>query len=398
MKYVRRSLRYIVRLHCSSLSLPLTTLLMVFLVLLPIVPTRSAVQYGQFFAATNSLELRSKVVAINQAVEAARAALKIPGLALAIVKNDRVILMQGYGLRDVDAKLPVTPETLFNIASITKTVTALAVVISADKGRISLEDSPRKFLPYFKLRDPEADSRVNLRDLLSHRTGVPNDLGGDWFNRYYSRESLIKAAMQSKATGTFRKHFSYNNFMVLAAGEALGKAYHTTYEDVVRNLVFIPLGMQKSTFSVAAMEQTGNFSLGYSHEKSRVQFPLNRIHFLERVAPAAALNSSVHDLAQLLRLFLNRGVLNGKRLMSDQAFNEMQASHSTTRRGHYALGLFIEDRGGHRIYYHTGGVSGYGSRFEFMPDHNLGFVVLTNVNDDRLPEKVREVVYKNLMD
>jgi CubicO group peptidase (beta-lactamase class C family) len=84
--------------------------------------------------------------------------------------------------------------------------------------------------------------------------------------------------------------------------------------------------------------------------------------------------------------------------MSDQAFNEMQASHSSTRSGHYALGLFIEDRKGHRIYFHTGGVSGFASRFEFMPEHNLGFAVLTNVDDSRLPKAVREIVYKNLME
>ncbi|MEX2116719.1 MAG: serine hydrolase domain-containing protein [Bacteroidota bacterium] len=348
--------------------------------------------------AIDSLELSAKLTAIHNAIEAARVAANIPGMAVAIVKDDQVILMRGYGFRDVEAKLPVTTETMFNIASITKTVTALAIVISADKGRISLEDSPRKFLAFFKLRDSDADSRVNLRDLLSHRTGVPNDLGRDWYNRYHSRESLIKAAMQSKSTGTFRKHFSYNNFMVLAAGEALGKAYQTTYEEVVRNLVFVPVGMEKSNFSVAAMEQTGDFSYGYSDEKFRRKFPPSRINFLEREAPAAAMNSNVRELAQLLRLFLNRGVVNGTRLMSDQAFNEMQASHSTTRSGHYALGLFIEDREGHRIYFHTGGVSGFGSRFEFMPDHGLGFVVLTNVDDNRLPKAVREIVYSNLVD
>lgn len=346
----------------------------------------------------DSLELQSKLSAIHKAVESARVAANIPGMALAIVKDDRVIFMRGYGFRNVEERLPVTAETMFNIASITKTVTTLAIVISADKGRISLNDSPRKYLAYFTLRDPEADSRVNLRDLLSHRTGVPNDLGGNWYNSHQSRESLIKAAMQSKPAGTFRKHFAYNNFMVLAAGEALGKAYQMTYEKAVSELVFIPVGMEKSSFSLIRMQETGNFSYGYSNDKSRTRYPLNRLAFLEREAPAAAMNSNVRELAQLLRLFLNRGVLDGKRLMSDQAFNEMQASHATTRSGHYALGLFIEDRDGNRIYYHTGGVSGFGSRFEFMPERNLGFVVLTNVDDNRLPKAIREIVYENLVE
>ncbi len=356
---------------------------------------------GQGFLGANnpdSLRLAATLSRIDKAIESARIEHNVPGLAVAIVSNDGVIFIQGYGFRNVEERLPVTAETMFSIASITKTVTTLAIVISADKGRISLNDSPGKYLSYFKLRDSEADSRVNLRDLLSHRTGVPNDLGGNWHNNYRSRESLIKAAMQSKPAGTFRKHFAYNNFMVLAAGEALGKAYQTTYENVVRDLVFIPVGMDKSSFSLSTMQETGNFSYGYSNDKSRTRYPLNRLNFLEREAPAAAMNSNVRELAQLLRLFLNRGVLDGKRLMSDQAFNEMQASHATTRSGHYALGLFIEDREGNRIYYHTGGVSGFGSRFEFMPERNLGFVVLTNVDDSRLPKAIREIVYRNLME
>lgn len=121
----------------------------------------------------DTLPLPTRLTAIADAIEAQRRSLGVPGAAVVIVRDDRVLLLRGFGLRDAEAGLPVTPQTLFHIGSCTKPFTALAAVISADHGVVSLDDPPRKFLSYFTLRDPEADAKVTLRDLLSHRTGVP---------------------------------------------------------------------------------------------------------------------------------------------------------------------------------------------------------------------------------
>jgi CubicO group peptidase (beta-lactamase class C family) len=112
----------------------------------------------------------------------------VPGASVVIVSGDSVILSRGFGFRDAAIRLPVTPRTRFVIGSCTKPFTALAAAISADRGLLSLDDSPRRFLPYFHLRDPVADGQVALRDLLSHRTGMPDHLGGRWFERFGTRE------------------------------------------------------------------------------------------------------------------------------------------------------------------------------------------------------------------
>lgn len=340
-------------------------------------------------------DLPARLAAIERAVEEQRQSLNVPGAAVVVVRNDSVVLSRGFGLRDVEAELPVTPRTLFAIGSCTKPFTALAAVISADQGLLSLDDPPRKFLPYFRLRDPEADSGVTLRDLLSHRTGVPDDLPAGWFERYPTHEALIRAAMGSRPAGTFRQVFHYNNYMYLAAGEALAAVHQVPFDSGMARLILGPLGMQSSTLSVVAMEAAADFSRGYGPDRDRL--PTESLAFLDGIAPAGAIVSNVEDMAQWLRLMLGGGVLDGRRLVSEAGMKEILADAVRTQGGHYGLGLFNEDWHGHRLYSHPGGVLGFGSRCEFLPDQGLGWVVLTNVDDQALPKEVREIVYRSLV-
>src|SRR5262245_59513258 len=125
-------------------------------------------------------DISARLAAIEKAVEAKRRELNVPGLSIVIVQDGRTLLLKGFGLRDVKRKLPVTPDTLFPIASCTKAFTAMAAVIAVDEGKLSIDDSPKKYLPYFKLTDPDADAQVTIRDLLSHRTGIGEDDARIW--------------------------------------------------------------------------------------------------------------------------------------------------------------------------------------------------------------------------
>lgn len=312
--------------------------------------------------------------ALEPAIEAERARLGVPGAAVVVVRRDSVILLQGFGLRDVPAGLPVTPKTLFSIGSCTKPFTALALVLGADQGILSLDDPPRRYLPYFALRDPAANAQVTLRDLLSHRTGVPDDLPYGWFERYPTHEALIRAAMQSHPDGAFRTAFHYNNYMFLAAGEALAVAAGS------------------STRRSAA-----NVSRGYSPPPNPKPMPWDTLAYLSGIAPAGGINASVADMAQWLRLMLGRGVLEGRRLVSDSGYRQLLTPMVHTSGGAYGLGLFIEEWHGHRLYSHPGGVLGFGTRCEFVPDLDLGWVVLTNVDDQQLPKAIRDLVYTALV-
>jgi CubicO group peptidase (beta-lactamase class C family) len=345
---------------------------------------------------TTGLGLR--LAAVAQGIEEKRRLLNVPGVAVAIVQDDRVLMTEGFGLRNQEALLPVTSKTLFAIGSCTKPFTALAAVISADEGRLSLDDPPRKFLPYFRMRDPQASANVSLRDLLSHRTGLmmyESDAG--WYERYPGRERVIKFAMMSKPVGKLRERFQYNNFMYLAAGEAIAVAHHSAYETVIATRIFQPLGMRSSNLSLSAMQKSGDFSYGYGLQKSRPRFPLGSLRFLDGIAPAGAINSNAEDLAQWLRLMLGAGTVDGKRLVSKAGFQQMLEPAIATAGGHYGLGLYIENWHGHTTYYHPGGVTGFSTRCEFVPQLGLAFVILTNVDDNTLPKQIREVIYANLV-
>ena len=342
----------------------------------------------------------ARVAAIVAEADTLRRHFGVPGASLVIVSGDSVILSRGFGFRDVAARLPVTSRTRFVIGSCTKPFTALAAAIGVDRGLLSLDDSPRRFLPYFHLRDPVADGQVAMRDLLSHRTGVPDDLGGGWFEKYGTRENLIKAAMARPATGAFRRAFNYNNYMFLAAGEAVAAANHDTYENVIQREIFDPLGMRSSGMSLSEMEASPDFALGYEGESdsARTAVKPTGLYYNVAIAPAANINSTADDMGRWIRMLVSRGMVDGRRIVSERALNELLTPAVTTASGgRYALGWFVESWHGLTLYSHPGGVKGYGTRCEFLPEQRLGWVVLTNVDDQRLPKGIREAVFEHVL-
>lgn len=359
----------------------LITLLLGLLVALPIGEARLACQAVATPVRTaEDPELAAALAAIEKAVEERRQSLHVPGAALVIVKDEQIILLKGFGLRDVERKLPVTPETLFGIASCTKTFTALAAVISADEGKLSLDDSPRKYLPYFKLRDPEANAQVTLRDMLSHRTGL-EEYGNDefWHDDYRTTVQIIRNGMRAKPTARFRAQGQYNNAMYVAVGAVIGKAQHSTWQEVVRSRIFQPLGMIGSNFSIRAMRQTTDFAWGYDEQ---TQTRLNEAA-PDNSTAAGAINSSAKELGQWLRLLVGGGSVDGKRLVSAQGWQAMLTRHSDVFHDHYGLGLWIiepKKMGGQYWYMHPGGAYGYSADVVFSPEAKLGFAILANTN------------------
>jgi CubicO group peptidase (beta-lactamase class C family) len=340
----------------------------------------------------------ARVAAIVVEADTLRRHFGVPGASLVIVSGDSVILSRGFGFRDEAAQLPVTPSTRFVIGSCTKPFTALAAAIGVDRGLLSLDDSPRRFLPYFHLRDPVADGQVAMRDLLSHRTGVPDDLGGGWFEKYGTRENLIRAAMARPATGPFRRAFNYNNYSFLAAGEAVAAANHDTYENVIQHEIFDPLGMRSSGMSLSEMEASSDFALGYDGDSVLSPVRPTHLYYNVAIAPAANINSTADDIGKWIRMLVSRGTVDGRRIVSERALNELLTPAVTTGSGgRYALGWFVESWHGLTLYSHPGGVKGYGTRCEFLPEQRLGWVVLTNLDDQRLPKGVREAVFEHLL-
>jgi CubicO group peptidase (beta-lactamase class C family) len=342
--------------------------------------------------------LNAKLRAISEAVDLKREELHIPGASLAVVKDDKVILLTAFGDRDVQNRLPVTPDTLFAIGSSTKAFTAMTVMMSADEGKLHLTDSPRKYLPYFKLHDSDADQKITISDILSHRSGL-NRTDLAWYTGKLKPAEIIRVAGMAKPTAKLGEKFQYQNVMFLAAGEIVAKVQKVSWTAFVSRRLFRPLGMESTNLSVPVTLDAPDHSLGYTWDedtKKLVRLPMRDIVC---VAPAGAINSNARDMAQWVRFLLNGGAVNGKRLVSEKGFAELTEKRiALAPTVGYGYGWFLRDWHGHKVVEHGGNIDGFNAQVALMPDQHLGFVLLTNVSASPLGTQTMETVWSNLVD
>ncbi|MFO0982843.1 MAG: serine hydrolase [Planctomycetota bacterium] len=348
-------------------------------------------------AAPREATLAERLASLCQRLDQRREALRIPGMAIAVVKDDQVVLARGFGLRDVEQGLPATEATLFSVGSTTKAFTAMLVAMLADEGKIGLDDPVRKHLPYFHLHDPVADGAVTVRDLLCHRTGITR-CGWLSMGNKASREDVLRQLAEAEAYAPFRTRFLYNNEMYLAAGECAAHAAHATWEALVAQRLLQPLGMTSTNLSVTEMQKDGRASKGYKWIAGEQRFEPLPMRTLSVIAPAGAINSNALDMAQWVRFQLNRGVLDGRRLVSDRQFDEMWKSQMVMGSGSsYGLGWMLHERDGHRVVEHGGNIDGFAAEVGLFPGDHVGFVLLSNVTASALQGESVRLVFDALI-
>ncbi len=349
--------------------------------------------------AAASADYSKQLQIVEEKTEARRKELGIPGMSLVIVKDDQIIFMKGFGYKELENQTAATPDTQFAICSTTKAMTALTVLMSQDEGKLTLDDSPKKFLPYFKINDPEIDKNITIRDLLSHASG----LGGMdllWLPGKLSRVEVIKAAGEAKPTAKLREKFQYQNVMYATAGEVVAKVQKKPWEQVISDRIFAPLGMTNSNFSVTKMQKTKDFSLGYIHNSRLKETTLLPFRNIDEIGPAGSMNSSARDMAQWLRFILNGGTVNGKRLVSENGFQEWlkpQIKISPNSRISYGLGWNLTEWNGKKVVNHAGGIDGFNALVSMIPEKKLGFVMLTNVSGSGLGGELATLIWQNLI-
>jgi CubicO group peptidase (beta-lactamase class C family) len=312
----------------------------------------------------------------------------VPGMAIAVIKDDQIVFAKGFGVRELGESTPVDEHTLFAIGSCTKAFTAAALAMLVDEGKLRWDDPVTKYLPWFQMYDPYVTREMTVRDLLSHHSGLQT-FGGDliWYHSTYDRNEVIRRVRFLKPTSSFRSKFGYQNIMFLAAGMVVQAVTGKSWDDFVRERLFLPLGMQDTNTSIQALKPGGNFAAPHNERdgKLRVISYCNA----DNIAPAGAINSSVSDLAQWIRLQLDRGLYQGKQLFSGAASREMwsaqtvmpvseQAERLGTHFQAYGLGWVLNDYNGRKLVSHSGGLDGMISQVGLMPEENLGVVILTN--------------------
>ncbi len=309
----------------------------------------------------------------------------MPGAAVAVIQDGKVIHSKGYGYRDVKKQLPVTPETLFAIGSITKSFTVLTLGTLVDEGKLDWDMPVREYLPGFKLYDPVTTERLTPRDMVTHRSGLPrHDLM--WYNSTFTRKEMVERLRYLEFTKDIRTTYQYNNLMFMTAGYMAGQLVGATWEDLVRQRIFSPLGMKHSNFSVEDSKKDANAALPYQ----KVKEELKEIPFrgIDEVGPAGSINSCIDDLSRYLLLNLSKGKYGGRQVVSESNLSQMHTPQMVTgdsflrwpEVGHtaYGMGWTVSTYRGFKMVQHGGAIDGFNALVAFLPQKNVGAVILLN--------------------
>jgi CubicO group peptidase (beta-lactamase class C family) len=321
----------------------------------------------------------------------------VPGIAVAIVKDSKIVVAKGYGIRKLGDSTPVDEFTMFGIGSNTKAFTTAALATLVDEGRLSWDDPVYQRLPGFVMYDPYVSHEMTIRDLLTHRSGM--GLGeGDllfWPHSTYTREEVIYKLRFMRPASSFRSHYAYDNLLYMTAGQIIPAVTGTSWDDYIRQHIFAPLGMNHSNVSNTAFKPGDDYAFPHSNVDGKLQvIPFGE---LDNAGPAGSINSCAADMAKWVQLQLNRGkfVDRDGHLFTEQRSKEMWSAQTILPVGDpppplaglkanfadYALGWGLRDYHGRKLVGHTGGVGGFVSRVMLVPEENLGVVVLTNAEE-----------------
>ncbi len=246
-----------------------------------------------------------------------------PGLAVGIVHGDSLVFARGYGVRSLGSLEPVDEHTLFAVASNSKAFTAAVLGMLVEDGDLDWEDRVIDHLPDFQMWDPWITREIRVRDLLTHRSGLAT-FGGDhlWIGATNDRAEIISRVRFMEPVGPFRASFHYQNLMFLVAGQVGSAAAGASWDEMIATRIFEPLGMSESNTSVRDLAGLPN--VASPHEVVQGQLRVVDYDNVDGVAPAAAINSNIVDMASWMRLNLEEGVFEGRQVFSTGTAREMQ--------------------------------------------------------------------------
>ncbi|GLC24944.1 serine hydrolase [Roseisolibacter agri] len=330
----------------------------------------------------------ASVAALDAYVAKAVRDWKVPGLAIAVVQGDRVVLAKGYGVRELGKPDAVDAGTRFAIGSTTKAMTAAALGMLVDEGKVKWDEKVTTYLPGFQLADPYVTRELTVRDLLTHRAGLGNaDLL--WAGADYPTAEILRRVGTLRPAYSLRSGFIYQNIMYAAAGEVVRAASGMPWDAFVRTRIFVPLGMTNTEATLAGLAGKPNVAAPHDRIRDTLRVVANRP--VDPVAAAGSVWSSVDDMAKWMRFVLDSGRVGGKRLLSEATFRELLSPQTiaptsmyptmTVVRPHfftYGLGWFLHDYAGEAVAMHTGSIDGMSAIIGLLPDRRVGVYVLAN--------------------
>lgn len=327
----------------------------------------------------------------------------VPGMSVAIVKGDKVIYSKGYGYRDVENELEVTPETVFGVGSNTKSFTAMALGLMQEKNKIDLNKPVVTYLPAFKLKDDYVTLHATPIDLIYHKTGLPgHDLV--WYYSDLSTDEIIERLKYLDLNTDFRKKWQYNNMMFAVLGKVIAQVSGKTYNEVIQENILTPLEMNDTSFSVEDIKNFDNVAKPYAYDEENKAFKLLDYYNMDNVTPCGGLNSNALDMANYLILNLNKGKFKESQVVKETTMKFLHtpqtyiSAHRPMKEmgfHSYSPGWVVTTYNNQPLYFHNGEINGFHSSMSMLPEQELGIVVLTNSRSsfpDMLPLTIYDIL------
>ncbi|GAB5534894.1 MAG: serine hydrolase [Rubricoccaceae bacterium] len=343
---------------------------------------------------------------LNADIEALRAAYGVPGLALAVVRDGRMVYAKGFGYRDVEQQLPVTPQTVFPIGSVTKQLTAGLIGTFERDGRLSVTDRPAQHIPELRFRTDEMDRLITVADLLSHQSGIGNVDGTSVFFPVHDPTAHLRRLAHLEPETEVRERLAYSNMGYAVLAGVAERLSGASWENELTTRLFAPLRMDRSSASLDALLDTDEIAVGYGmigSEPRRVLYP-NQFE----AGSSGAANSSAMDLSNWVTMLLNNGMFEGQQILTpefiESAFSAqllLSPSYDAETGGlnlnGYGYGFFVNEYEGRYRVSHGGNVSGFSSRVDLLPEENLGVVILTNQQNSNFGQHASEIAYRHML-
>lgn len=343
--------------------------------------------------------ISEKLSAFERHINKAMKDWQVPGLAVAIIHRDKIIYRKGFGVKKLGGSDQVNEKTVFQAGSITKSFNAALLSILVDKDRLTWNDKVQKYLPNFKLHDSAAQRRFTVGDLLSQCSGLPPHSGRMLPFLGYDRQYIINNLHLIKPVSDFKREYGYQNNLFLVAASVVEKITGKTWEEVLYQVLLKPLGLSETTTSLKGYQKSGNVAHGHYYNLPGAGSPVKTIQmnwpyhdWIYTICPAGGVNSNVLNLANWIKLYLNKGIFNGKQIISEKNIRLMLSPGIAAGQGvweekrYYSKGWVHSDFIPYPIRWHNGSTSGMKSIIAMVQEAGIGIVIMSNLADNLLPE------------
>jgi len=314
----------------------------------------------------------------------------IPGMAIAIVQGDKIIYKKAFGVKKIGGNDPVTERTIFQIGSTSKAFTSALLAMLVDEGKFHWDDRVIDNLPDFRMYDPWVTREFRVKDLMAQHSGMPSHSGDDQSFLGFGREHIIRSIRYIKPVSSFRLEYAYQNNLFLVAAKLARKYTGKSWEENIKERILLPLDMSESTMDSKSFLEAED--VVYSHKKTGgkvISLPMERPYFewTYIYGPAGGINSNIIDMAKWLRMQLNGGVFNSKRLVSEKNMEFMHSPKTIMVREknqpmqYYCQAWIYREYNPYPIIWHNGGTLGINTMVALVPEAKVGIVVLANMTD-----------------